>query len=58
MFAICGQRYVGSDVSLRSLGLAATIIAGVPPVLLALNESPWLARGVLIYFTAVQILEG
>jgi len=34
------------------------IIAGIPPILLALNQSPWLALGVLGYFTAVQFLEG
>lgn len=34
------------------------IMAGVPPVLLALNQSPLLGLGVLIYFTAVQFLEG
>lgn len=34
------------------------IMAGIPPVLLALNQSAWLALGVLAYFTAVQFLEG
>lgn len=34
------------------------ILAGIPPLLLALNQSVWLAAGVLAYFTAVQMLEG
>ena len=34
------------------------IIAGVPPVLLALNQSVVLAAGVVAYFTAVQMVEG
>lgn len=34
------------------------ILAGIPPILLALNQSPWIALGVLAYFTAVQLLEG
>jgi predicted PurR-regulated permease PerM len=34
------------------------IIAGVPPTLIALNQSPTVALGVVAYFTAVQMLEG
>lgn len=34
------------------------IIAAVPPVVIALNQSPALALGVVAYFTAVQMLEG
>jgi predicted PurR-regulated permease PerM len=34
------------------------IIAGIPPVLLAMNQGLWVALGVMAYFVAVQCLEG